>query len=705
MSRFVVIFSNVRISKLNLIFRDFEHLLKRLNFPVIVSEVTENGVQTWCDNDLQLFSSDFQSLSTFKISHFNIILSKPLLLDMCFPMHIILARLEKRFRYHFCGSQKTNRIDMPEWYMSQVLQWIRTNDYFVTVVDRDFISDKGDTSVSVRLQFMRGLVILLLDKLHYDLGLSTSMPVRFSHQFQVRQPYLETSNYLAHSDPSNQSDSELLENAQNFSHLVDVVLHTDAKLAQLAYPSDYPRPSDALSHPKVFSRWLLLEQRLASDRLKIILGNSSSWSIIDETEKRPQCVDDFIALLHAVNFRGRQLSDKLSRARFVLVQLNLIREFFDYIASSARQKFEHENVNDICQSIKNKSEINNTKPTLFGSLFSSHNYSPDANTKTKKIPIINQLFSCFVDGICQNISTRWIHVLNAMKCLHDIMLEWANDQYYITFWEDLTTRALLQFGDPWLVDIGLCPVFTDRVSIELEQDESKNGALVELDSSNTYLGLHGGVFTQMLRLYNREIKKMLQETVSLTLTDLKNRSLTYVHSTDHWLRASSVSGYLSNIKSELSNLMMSANASVFFLALRDWLYHFSESLHPKLFTNVWKEIASQLDDYLYNELILSNRFSPLGAAQLRFDITNYLYPMFSLYTERPESFFCQVRDSCILLNLLRGSAELLKETIMESMHSKQKQDNNPLGPLLELGVYRLTPEEALLILSLRAIPE
>ncbi|CAH8668137.1 unnamed protein product [Schistosoma haematobium] len=684
---------------------DFECLLKKLNFPVIVSEVLEEGgLQTWCDDDLQLFSNDFQALSTFDISHLNILISKPLLIDVCFPMHIILAPMEKRFRYHFCGSQKTNRIDMPEWYMSQVLQWIRTNDYFVTVVDRDFISEKDNTPVSVRLQLMRGLVTLLLDKLHYDLGISAFMPVRFGYQFQMRRSNSEILSCLMDSDPGNSSSSELLENAQNFSHLIDVILQTDAKLTQLAYPNGYPKPSDVLSHPKVFSRWLLLEQCLASDRLKLVLGNFSSWSVVDETEKRPQCVDDFIALLHAVGFRSRQLSDKISRARFVQIQLNLIREFFNDIVLSARRKFENDDSNDLGQS-KNKSEVSNAKTTVLGSLFSSRSRSPNASSETKKISIINQLFNCFVDGIGQKLSSRWIIVLNAIKCLHDVMLEWANDQYYVTFWEDLSTRALLQFGDPWLIDIGLCPLVTDEIVKESEQNELKNETFDELHSSNTYLGLHGGVFSQMLRLYNGEIKNMLKETVDLTLTDLKSKSWVYVYATDHWLRTSSVSGYLSSMKSELSNLMMSANASVFFLALRDWLYQLSESLHPKLFTHVWKEIASQLDDYLYNELILSNRFSPLGAAQLRFDLTNYLYPMFSLYTERPESYFFQIRDACVLLNLLRGTAELLRETIMESMNSQQKRDNDPLGPLLELGVYRLTPEEALRILSLRAIPE
>lgn len=70
MFRFLAIFNDVRIYKLKAISRDFECLLKKLNFPVIVSEVLEEeGLQTWCDDDLQLFSNDFQALSTFDISY------------------------------------------------------------------------------------------------------------------------------------------------------------------------------------------------------------------------------------------------------------------------------------------------------------------------------------------------------------------------------------------------------------------------------------------------------------------------------------------------------------------------------------------------------------------------------------------------------------------------------------------------------------
>ncbi|CAH8873701.1 unnamed protein product [Trichobilharzia szidati] len=587
--------------------------------------------------------------------------------------------------------------------MSQVLQWIRANDYFITVVDRDFISVRNASAVSVRLELMRGLVTLLLDKLNYDLGLSTSMPLRFSHKFSLKHDSdSKISNAICYPSLPSNSDGGLLNNAEHFSHLIDVVLQTDSKLSKMMYPPDYPRPSDVLSHPKVFSRWLLLEQHLASDRLKIVLGSSSSWCVVDESEGRPQCVDDFIAILHAVSSRGRQLSDKVSQARFVQVQLNLIHEFyFECVESLTRSQLELDASMNLSPLSKSKTEKGNETSNVFGSLFSSHGgRSPNSQPRTKKASVINQLIKCLVDGVEDPRSTRWILTMNAMKCLHDVMLEWANDQYYVTFWQDLSTRRLLQFGDPWLKDIGLNTNKTNIMSSELKGHESPNEAFNESCSSDTYLGLHGGVFTQMLLLYSSQIKRMLEETVKMVTKDLKEKSSFYIRSSDHWLCNTSESG---NIKSESANLMMSTSASVLFRALHDWLYHLSKSVHWKLFPHIWKSIASQLDDYFYNELILMNRFTSLGAAQLRFDLTNCLYSAFNLYTERPESFFFQTRDACVLLNLLPGTAELLKDTLKESVSTVRKDDNNPLGSLLELGVYRLTPEEALRILSLRVI--
>lgn len=41
------------------------------------------------------------------------------------------------------------------------------------------------------------------------------------------------------------------------------------------------------------------------------------------------------------------------------------------------------------------------------------------------------------------------------------------------------------------------------------------------------------------------------------------------------------------------------------------------------------------------QVILSNHFSDGGAAQLQFDMTRNLFPLFGHYCKRPENFFKQ----------------------------------------------------------------
>ena len=40
-----------------------------------------------------------------------------------------------------------------------------------------------------------------------------------------------------------------------------------------------------------------------------------------------------------------------------------------------------------------------------------------------------------------------------------------------------------------------------------------------------------------------------------------------------------------------------------------------------------------------SQLILENHFSPGGAAQLQFDMTRNLFPLFASYTLKPENYF------------------------------------------------------------------
>jgi hypothetical protein len=51
--------------------------------------------------------------------------------NVCLPMQRMLIPLKKRFAFHFCHESKTNRSDKPEWYLTQILTWIRNHDEFL----------------------------------------------------------------------------------------------------------------------------------------------------------------------------------------------------------------------------------------------------------------------------------------------------------------------------------------------------------------------------------------------------------------------------------------------------------------------------------------------------------------------------------------------------------------------------------------------
>lgn len=62
----------------------------------------------------------------------------------------------------------------------------------------------------------------------------------------------------------------------------------------------------------------------------------------------------------------------------------------------------------------------------------------------------------------------------------------------------------------------------------------------------------------------------------------------------------------------------------------------------------------------------------------------------------------RVKESCYLLTLKLGDALLLKSTLFEALHTLQSSKvQDPIATVQEQGIFRLTPEEAELVLSRR----
>lgn len=76
--------------------------------------------------------TNFQIRSPFEDSDELVVITPSI---VCPPISItnevLLRQFRQRFFYHFTGSRQTNRLDKPEWYFTQILNWAKDNHLFV----------------------------------------------------------------------------------------------------------------------------------------------------------------------------------------------------------------------------------------------------------------------------------------------------------------------------------------------------------------------------------------------------------------------------------------------------------------------------------------------------------------------------------------------------------------------------------------------
>lgn len=92
---------------------------------------------------------------------------------------------------------------------------------------------------------------------------------------------------------------------------------------------------------------------------------------------------------------------------------------------------------------------------------------------------------------------------------------------------------------------------------------------------------------------------------------------------------------------EIACLSATSSGCPMFEELAIQLHTLNDTLSQPIFYTAWRNIASQLDSYLFDGVILENQFNAGGAAQLKYDMTRNVFPLFGLYTKKPESYFPQ----------------------------------------------------------------
>nr|KAF6338446.1 RAD50 interactor 1 [Pipistrellus kuhlii] len=254
-----------------------------------------------------------------------------------------------------------------------------------------------------------------------------------------------------------------------------------------------------------------------------------------------------------------------------------------------------------------------------------------------------------------SLGFRYCAILNAVNYISTVLADWADNVFFLQL-----QQAALE-------------VFAENNTLSKLQ----LGQLASMESS---------VFDDMINLLERLKHDMLTRQVDHVFREVKDAAKLYRK--ERWLSLPS--------QSEQAVMSLSSSACPLLLTLRDRLLQLEQQLCFSLFKTFWQMLVEKLDIHIYQEIILANHFNEGGAAQLQFDMTRNLFPLFSHYCKRPENYFKHVKEACIILNLNIGSALLLKDVLQSA--SEQPPATAALN---EIGIYKLAPQDVEILLNLR----
>ncbi|XP_030840742.1 RAD50-interacting protein 1 isoform X1 [Strongylocentrotus purpuratus] len=230
--------------------------------------------------------------------------STPLLL----PLQLLLQPLKKRFKYHFYGKKLTNSIDKPEWYFTQILNWIRDHSEFLQSNVQPILSEDKTLNIEARTEFTRGLLHTVAAKLKHDIP-------------------------------------ELLFDDQLLCHTIDELLLFDKELRNsYHYPNNQPGCLHILTEQACFDKWIAIERQFAGQKLDTLFSSPSAWQsqykgmMEADESKVPECVESFMTLLLVITERYKVLPSPSHHLRFLDLQIDLLDDFRVRLLQVMRQE-------------------------------------------------------------------------------------------------------------------------------------------------------------------------------------------------------------------------------------------------------------------------------------------------------------------------------------------------------------------------------
>ncbi|EXX69896.1 uncharacterized protein OCT59_005441 [Rhizophagus irregularis] len=583
------------------------------------------------------------------------------LLPPLLPMQIMVEPLIVRFRYHFDSKRPTNRIDKPEWYFSHVITTIREHSPFLTGAVQAIVDDAGFEKYHAKNEFIRCLLVAVTRKLNNSVPTLLNSPQIFSHTVFETLQFDQTLRELHMYTPPGQDE---------WGGCVEVF--TGKK--------------------EWFKAWLKVEKTFAEARYNEIMHSEDVWEMVDEEfpddEYKPtKSAAKLINLLELVTSRYKLLPLFHNRIRFLIaIQAELLVAYSKRIDSAVDS---------------------------FGNL----SYSI-----VRAVPNVAATDITGVEGLKR--LCRW---LSSAGFVSRTIKEWGEDSFFLELWHEVTVRAARNTGNTGNTgnigaaahNTGASPLPSPTSSIS-STEQGQVTSSVNVDGAITVD--EGTVFDDPAELFDNICERIQSLIVKNVSREFFNGLKAYVKK-NNWSRSDIYNNDFTRQQIPKLNNQSKDTTSRSTIELSPELYtplsdlahsltFLSNNLPDRIFKHIYKDVSKELEDYLWDRILMKKHFSEMGGCQFEVDMEKGLFTIGKRWIRKPENYFRRLKDACILLTLPANHSKIesksddksQQRTLSQviSMLSDDELEPIAIPKMLEnFGVYHLTPKEAIDVIERR----
>ncbi|KAL1849380.1 hypothetical protein VTK73DRAFT_9890 [Phialemonium thermophilum] len=396
---------------------------------------------------------------------------------------------------------------------------------------------------------------------------------------------------------------------------------------------------------KHFDKWLVAEKQFALERFQEIMGSQDARNIDYEFGGTGRTKPTYGAvrvtdLLRSVTDQYKRVRRFSHKLRFLIdIQLAILDEYHDRLRGSLE---------------------------AYQSLTSAVGRTLHGVTKEQLAALEG---TGALETLCKVLGSS-DHIVNTLK-------DWSNEEFFVTFWEQLQTRAKASENQSSLAG---------GMSYDHVRDRTSSAVGTEDDG--------GVLFDETISAYGKQ-RERAEAFLVEALVDSHTKAFRPYIQRPQWTTLnddSSADAYQLGITAELSEPLRILKRNLDFL---------SRALGTAVFRRVWRGALEKLNNMLWSEVLMSRSFTAFGAAQFLRDLHS-LVSLVERYIPAGSSPLDVLGDAVRLLNLPVGTEATEAAVSLQQATDRVFTDNTEAKKLLEdLGINSLTPANARQILRRR----